>query len=143
MAKTWTGLVALLHPETDRTGGSDDFGRNFENRCGCGYFSLIPQSVNASFFRPGAAPQQNDPFASSSPVNNYSSAPSSQSEIRVLGDIQQWYRGLVLGSSGVFYEDDNLQVGLSIASHTLRLWQTIPSFIWHPHSQCFSLSCTQ
>ncbi len=54
-----------------------------------------------------------DPFAISGDPNQLMTGPQPTqppSSVTPLGDIEEWYRGLVTTNSGVFYEDSNLQV---------------------------------
>ena len=54
-----------------------------------------------------------DPFAISGDPSQLISGPQPTqppSSVTPIGDVEEWYRGLITSSSGVFYEDANLQV---------------------------------
>ena len=58
-----------------------------------------------------------DPFAVSGDPNQLISpvdpTPAPSDGMQPIGDVQEWHRQLLLSNSGVFYEDANLQVGMT------------------------------
>lgn len=59
---------------------------------------------------PAKAGQAYDPFMVSGDPNQLIGGPPE--EMRPLGDIQEWYRKLLISTSGIFYEDAFLQARL-------------------------------